>query len=129
MYDNEYRKELVDAMENLSKEGFKCFILKENPSYMYGYVVTPNDNIIYIQRDSFNWRGWTFSLQYVPSRKNGSACQCLEEPVQEINKEIILQAEQEGLKFARKLRAKLYHSSQEFFENKWNIEDLEEVRK
>jgi len=127
MYNNEYRKELVDAMENLSKEGFKCFILKENSNYMYGYVVTPKDNIIYIQRDTFNWRGWTFSLQYVPSRQTGSGCQCLEEPVHEINAEIILQAEQEGLKFARKLKAKLYNSSQEFFENKWNIADLEKI--
>lgn len=127
---NNYREELINSMKELSKEGFKCFILKEKPGFMYGYIVTPSDNIIYVQRDSFAWRGWTFSFKYVPSQKTGNACQCLEEPVETITKDIILQAEKEGLQFARKLKATLYKSSEEYFSNKnhfWNPSEFEEI--
>lgn len=126
MEDN-YRQELINAMETLAKEGFKCFILKNDPSFLYGYVITPNDNIIYIQRDTFKWRGWTFTFKYIPSKKTGSGCQCLEEPVTEITKEILLQAEKEGLEFARRLKAKLYNSSEQFLDNLWNKSEFEEV--
>jgi len=128
MYNNEYRQELINSMKDLSKEGFKCFILKERPGFMYGHIITPNDNVIYVQRDGFNWRGWTFSLKYKPSRKTGNGCQCLEEPVQSITPEIICRAEREGLQFARKLGAKLYGSSQEYInKDLWNKESYEEI--
>lgn len=125
--DNNYRQELINAMQELSKNGFKCFILKERPGFMYGYVITPSDNIIYIQRDSFRWRGWTFSLQYKPNRKTGSGCQCLKEPVNTITADIILKAEKEGLLFARKLKVTLYKNSQEYTEKLWNKSEFEEV--
>lgn len=124
---NNYREELINSMKELSKEGFRCFILKENPSYMYSYVITPSDNILYIQRDSFEWRGWTVTLKYVPSQKNGSGCQCLEEPFETITKEVILQNEVEGLQFARKLKAVLYKSSAEYFKKTWDTSEYEEI--
>jgi hypothetical protein len=127
MYNNDYRQELINVMQELAKNGFKCFILKENPSYLYGHVITPNDNVIYIQRDSFHWRGWTFSLQYKPGKKTGSGCQCLEEPVNTITVDIILRAEKEGLAFARRLKATLYKNSQEYIEKLWNKSEFEEV--
>lgn len=127
MNNNEYRQELISAMQDLTKNGFKCFILKEKSDYMYGHVITPNDNVIYIQRDTFHWRGWTFSLQYKPSKNTGSGCQCLEEPVNAITVETILQAEKEGLAFAKKLKATLYKNSQEYIEKLWNKSEFEEV--
>jgi hypothetical protein len=124
----EYRQELINAMQELNKNGFKCFILKERQDgFMYGYVITPSDNVIYIQRDAYHWRGWTFSLKYKPGRDTGTGCQCLEEPVNNITVDIILQAEQEGLKFARKLKANLYKNSQEYKKNLWNKSEYEEV--
>jgi len=128
MYNNEYRQELIDSMKELSKDGFKCFILKENPTYLYGYIVTPNDNVIYTQRDNFAWRGWTFSLKYKPNRNTGNGCQCLEEPINKITTESILQAEKEGLVFATKLKANLYKNSEEFInKDLWNKERFEEI--
>lgn len=128
MYDNEYRNELIEAMKKLSKEGFKCFIIKENPSYLYGHIITPNDNVIYIQRDTFTWRGWTTSLAYKPNKNTGTGCACFEEPFQTITKDIILNSEIEGLRFAKKLKATLYKSNQEWFDNRWNKDDMIEIK-
>lgn len=125
--NQEYRQELINSMQELSKNGFKCFVLKENPSYMYGFVITPNDNIIYIQRDNFVWSGWSPSLKYKPNQKTGSGCQCFEEPIEKITPELMLEAEKEGLKFARKLKATLYNNSNEFLEKLWNKSEYEEV--
>ena len=125
--NQEYRQELINSMQELSKNGFKCFVLKENPSYMYGFVITPNDNIIYIQRDFSKWRGWTMSLQYKPSKKNGTGCQCFEEPIEKITLELILEAEKAGLNFARRLKATLYNNSNEYLEKLWNKSEYEEV--
>ena len=127
MKKNNYREELVSSMQELSKNGYRCFIRKENPSYMYGFIITPNDNIIYIQRDSFDWMGWTFSLKYKPSQKNGSGCGCFENPVQEITLEIIQEAEKQGLMFARRLKATLYNNSEEYIKKLWNKEEYEEI--
>lgn len=127
MRKNNHREELVNSMQGLSKNGCKCFILRENPSFLYGFAITPSDNIIYIQRDSFHWRGWTFSLEYKPSKKTGSGCQCLENPVQEITPEIIREAENQGLAFARRLKATLYNNSEEYIKKLWNREEYEEI--
>lgn len=125
--DNQWREELIDSMKELTQDGFRCFILKENPSYLYGFMITPSDNILYIQRDSFKWRGWTVSLNYRPGNKTGSGCQCFEEPFEKITTNIILRAEKEGLSFAHKLKANLYKNSEEYLENLWNSENYEEV--
>ncbi len=122
---SEQREELKNIMEELTKEGFKCFILKENHSFVYGFIITPNDNVIYIQPGDFF--GWNLSLKYKPSQKNGQGCRCNEEPLTEINSDIILKQEQEGLNFARKLRATLYNNSEEYLNNLWNTGEYEEV--
>jgi len=125
--ENQHRQELINGMKELSQNGFKCFILKENPSFLYGFMITPEDNILYIQRDSFKWRGWSVSLNYKPGKKTGSGCQCFAEPFEKITTNIILRAEKEGLSFAHKLKANLYNSSEEYLENLWNFEEYEEV--
>jgi hypothetical protein len=125
---NTFRNELIQSMEELTKNGFKCFILKENCSYLYGFIITHNDNIIYIQRGSFKFLGWNTTLKYKPSQKTGNGCGCLDNPFQKITTDIILQSEKEGLQFARKLKANLYKSSEEFFETLWNKEDMIEIK-
>lgn len=114
-------------MSKLSKEGFKCFILKENKNYCFGYVITPSDNVLYIQRESYNM-GWDISLKYKPSRQTGNGCSCNDRPFQDITKEDILQAETSGLQFAYRLGAKLYKSSEEFLKQLWNPEQYEQVQ-
>ena len=123
---NENREELILSMQELTENGFRCFILKENPSYLYGIIITPSDNILYIQRDNFNM-GWIVSLQYKPSAKNGTGCQCLEDPFWKITPKNILECEKQGLAFAQRLSAKLYKNSKEYISNLWNRENYEEV--
>lgn len=118
MNNKEDRQELINFMEKASLKGYQCFILKEDPSYLYGFFITPNDNVLYIQRDYFS--GWTFTLKYVPSRQNGQGCQCLESPVSNLSITILEQAEREGLQFAYKLKAELYKNSQQFLKKLWN---------
>lgn len=121
------REELTEAMKTLTSKGFTCYLLKENKDgYLYGYIVTPNRNVIYIQQDDYRM-GWMFSLQYVPSRSTGGGCGCLDNPVWDITEEIILKAEREGLAFARKLKATLYASPEKWLADYWHPEDLEQI--
>jgi hypothetical protein len=119
-----YREELLKGMKELIKENFKCYILKENNSFLYGFIITPKDNIIYIQRA---YLGWITTLKYIPSKDTGSGCNCLEEPFQTITKDIIVESEREGLIFAKKLKAQLYKNSNEFINKLWNKSEYEEV--
>lgn len=123
----QYRKELINIMEELVENGFRCFILKEDNHYVYGFVISPSDNVLYIQRDSFEWRGWTITLKYWPDKNNGGGCLCFENPITDITPELMFEAEREGLDFAHKLGATLYNNSDEFFENLWNIHEFEEI--
>jgi len=124
----EYRAKLIESMKDLAANGYKCFIEPEDSQYLYGHVITPLDNVLYVQRDSFDWRGWTFSLQYVPGRKNGSGCGCLEDPVNDLSLAIWERAEREGLAFARKLGATLYESSEKWLADRWNKDAEIEVK-
>jgi hypothetical protein len=124
MNKENWQIELIEGMKKLSKEGFKCYIYDGET---WGYFITPQDNVIYIQRDTFEWRGWTTSLQYIPNRDSGSGCRCEEEPFQAITKEQILECEVEGLKLARRLKAELYKSSNQWFNKYWNKEKLIEI--
>lgn len=121
-----YKEELLQAMQDLKKEGYKGYIFNEK-YWLFGYVITPRQNVIYIQRDTYDFRGWTFTLKYKPSRKNGSGCQCLESPIRNINKDILIQAEKEGLLFAKKLKAELYKNVDEFLASLYNKEKYQEV--
>lgn len=120
---NIYRNELIEAMKKLTEQGFKCYILKANPSYMYGFIITPSDNIIYVQRDNYNG-GWDFGFKYIPSKENGSGCGCFERPVYQITSDIILQAEKMGLSYAQRLGVKFYVNSDAFLKQLWNINSM-----
>ena len=117
-----WREELINAMQKLTKQGFRCFIVK-NSDYVYGNIITPSDNVLYVQ---WEWIGWRFSFCYVPSRNNGSGCRCIKQAFPEVNASVVLQNEQEGLAHARKLKATLFKSSKDFFDA-WHRESLVEV--
>lgn len=120
----EYRKELIEILEMAKKEGLKCFICK-NTDYNYGYLVTENDNVLCISTNAI-W-GFDLSLEYIPSRNNGSGCCCNKEPVFDISIDTIREMEKEGLAFARRLGAKLYINSEQFFTDKWHKESVMKV--
>jgi uncharacterized protein (DUF1330 family) len=124
----QYHAKLTEAMQELTKHGYRCFIQPEDSDYLYGHVITPSDNVMYVQRDSYEWRGWTFSIQYQPSKNNGSGCGCLEDPTPDLSLATWQKAEREGLAFAARLRATLYKSSADWYKRLWNKEEMQEVK-
>lgn len=124
MRNLEALNELKTALIELTRDGFKCYISTDN-NFIYGHVVTPSDNVITISLDYFGV--WKTSLKYVPTRKNGSGCSCLENPIGEITKDVILKSEIEGLMFARKLNAKLYRNSIDWYNGLYNKDLIKEV--
>ena len=122
MNNSDVRQELLKGLKSLLSHGYKCYVLKGRE---YGFIVTPKDNIIYIQKEHFG--GWKTSLQCKPSQKIGSGCQCLEEPFFDITVENIEKSEKEGLIFAHKLCAQFYKNSNYYFANYWEKEALTEV--
>lgn len=124
----EYYDELKVILLDASKHGAECYIYCDKKGdFLWGKILTEKVNVLYIQRDSFKWRGWTFSLRYKPSKKNGSGCECFEEPLQEVSYDDILRAEMEGLEFARKLGATLYTDGRKELESSYRFDYMERV--
>lgn len=129
MNNVDYYEELKNIMKDAAKHGAECYIYNEPlGDWLWGAILTENNNVLYIQRDSFKWRGWTFTLKYQPSRENGSGCQCLDEPLSTVTYDEILRAEKEGLSFARKLGATLYRDGRIALTKMYRFEDMEAIQ-
>lgn len=96
----------------------------EDGERTYAFIITPSDNVLYVE-DGLG--GINFAFEYVPSQNNGSCCQCLVKPVGVIDTETVMQAEQEGYLYARKLNATLYRSSKQWLERYWDKKSLVEL--
>lgn len=114
--EKQHREELVNGMKQLTQDGFKCFVLKENQSYMYGFMVTPNDKcIIYSAWYILNGGSWTVTMYHKPSQKNGQGCQCLEEPFNEITTDIYFTSRTSNdWRSVRRLKAESYKTVMNF---------------
>lgn len=117
--------EMKQAIETMKQAGYKVyatkgrdFISTERSRGGWVFAITPSDNVLYIQRGEFG--GWEISLQYTPSRKNGSGCRANDmQPYAELTPAILEEAERENLKFAQQLRAPLYKSSEDWRRGYW----------
>ena len=111
------------VIDTLKQNGYTVYASKHNKGLSsdtseYVFAITPSDNVLYVQRGRFG--GWEISLQYQPSRKNGSGCRANEkQPYNAITKEVLEEAERENLAFARELHATLYKSSDEWKRGYW----------
>ena len=121
---------IIEALQAAKKSGCKVYM---QPNYeTWGYIVTPRNNVLVVNRAQWG-SGVTFSLGYVPSQKNGSGCACMDGDdhdfgINHIDAETIAHYENEGLKFARRLKATLFNSPQEFFDRQklfWKNEFIE----
>ena len=129
--DKENRKYLLESLDKLSSAGYRCYITKENrddtpPALQfgcYGYVITPNDNILSVQADYYG--GWNFTFMYLRTQVNGVGCQCFEETVGEVNLETVQRAEYEGSLFASRLKAKRYSSPEAWLRGYWDADNLQ----
>lgn len=109
-----YRPELKAILKDLVELGYSCYITREDSYFVYGFIITPNDNVLYIQRDTYAQRGWVISFKFVPSGEFGNACVALPEPFRNISVDTIVMAEKNGLAFAKRLGVTLYKNSKEF---------------
>ena len=117
---NDYMK---NTLTELCDKGYKLY---DVGSETYCFIVTPRDNVLYVQQERFG--GYNFSLQYRPSKKCGTGCQCFEEPVSEVNLENVIKAEKEGLAFANRLHAPRWDNSAEWLSKYWNQDKLTEIK-
>ena len=109
---NEQKIKNIEKVLNAAKEqgALMTIITRENSiGGCWGWILTKNKNLLYVQNDYFG--GVSFSLQYTPSRENGSGCGAGEER-QDPNNINIDAIEKSGLNFAHRLGAKLLTSEQ-----------------
>ena len=115
-----------EALEKIvGYEGYNVYI---RPDGDYFWVVTPRNNVLCIERSCW-FGGLRISLEYVPSRKTGSGCSCIDDDMTyDISEERLVEYEDAGLKFARELKAKLYSKPEDFF-NEWFHKEAFKVHK
>ena len=122
-----YKDQLVEFMRELAKDGYKSYLHNDSTDgYLYGYLITPSDTVMYVQRGDYGY-GWTFSIQYKPSKNNGSGCGCLANHIDDLSLAVIQQAEREGLAFANRLNATHYKNSAEWLKGYWDKDHLQEI--
>jgi len=120
-YYEERRKKIEEAAQAAAKiDGYKVM---KNHERDYFYIITPADNVLYIQNGDFS--GLNASLEYQPSRDTGSGCRCNEEPFYTIDAATLEELEKAGLQFAKELKAKLYSTSAAWLSKYWEADKLE----
>lgn len=93
-------KNMLDQCQTLLDAGYTVY---DVPDTKYGFIITPDGHsVIYVQEDYFY--GYTFSLQYKPSREYGTGCRCLEDPVPVIDLYTVRTALEQGQDFAAELQ-------------------------
>lgn len=100
------------------------------PSDEWFFVITPKNNVLYIQIAYFG--GYSISFQYTPSRKTGSGCDCVQSNnkfnnayIGNFSLEDMKILENNGLNYAHKLKAKLYSSPEEWLDSYWKKNTLQ----
>lgn len=106
-----YKVESIEAVLRLAKkQGAKQTIItrKNCMGSCWGWILTKNHNLLYVQTEL---GGFSFSLQYVPTRHNGSGCVAGKRGMylQDVNIDNI---EALGLAFAKKLSQPLLSAQQ-----------------
>lgn len=120
-------KTVTKILEMAKENGYRSFESTREEAD-YGWMITPNNNILYIQKGDFGY-GYNMSLQYAPSKQKGSGCRCNEDTISEITVETLKKMEMEGLKLAIKLKAKLYTENEvnEYFSKYWDTKNVKQL--
>ena len=117
-------RKTIEINKDLKELGYKFYASELNGELStetngYYFCITPSDNVLYVQLGDFGY-GYNISLQYVPSRQNGSGCRDNTLPdVSEITEDVLVKAETANVRFAHKLGAKLFENSQKFIDSYW----------
>ena len=115
-----------------AQNGYKAYVVDSN-GYYYGYIITPRDNVLSVCSGEF-W-GAFVSLQYVPAINTGRGCSChgnkksWDHYIMKVDSvDDLIDLENEGLRYARQLKAKRYKGSAEWLNDYWYKDRLKEVR-
>lgn len=130
----DYYQERKEMIEKAAKDAAKIdgYRVLKSPERNYFFIITPADNVLYIQLDEFF--GMCASFQYRPNAKTGSGCGCgcgkgnERYKFYEINKDLLEYLEKDGIFYAHKLKATFYKNSQEWLERFWEAAKLEEIK-
>lgn len=114
---------IEEFFKTLIPHGYRCFIIEDN-RFDYGYIFTPSDNVMYV--DWAPYRGFHVSLQYVPTRSNGSGCSSRSE-ISDLTLELLQNIEKECELYAGALDAEMYSSPESWYNKYWNKDKLIEV--
>lgn len=110
------REILTNAITNGAKEAY----ISKDASYLYGFVVMPDDKPLTINTDYFG--GWTISYPYIPSRETGSGCQVADAKYA-ITWERLLDAAKQAPFLAREYKAREYKNADEWCKKCWAIQN------
>ncbi len=114
---------VAKVLEMAAGNGYQAYAVKDHDGF--GYLITPSDNVITVNKGNFG--GVTFTFCYVPSREHGSGCSCNDDAVYECDAQMLKVFEAAGFKFARDLGAKLYANSKAWYEKCYWKDSLVEV--
>ena len=129
----EERNQMIEkaAQDAANIDGYKVF-KTTSLNYHYFFVITPSDNILYIQLDEFFGMCASFEYQPGPNTGRGCGCGCGKGSERlrfyEITRELLEELEKDGLYYARRLKANLYKNSDEWRAGYWDFKNLEEVK-
>ena len=119
------RMGVIEILKIAKGNGCECYVTPGNDAYDYGYMIFPDGVVMYVQPGDF-W-GYDFSISYIPSRENGTGCRCNEESLTTVDWNTLLEQKAEGLRFARRLKAKLYPTVDSWKKNSWSFDKMVQI--
>ncbi len=119
------RMGIVSILKTAKANGCECYVTPGDDAYNYGFIIFPDNTVMYVQNGDF-W-GFDFTIEYIPSRQNGSGCRCNDESVSIVDWEELLEQKRKGLTFANELGAKLYKSADEWKRKHWNFDKMVKI--
>lgn len=117
--EQEERKELIETLKIAERGGYKAYAHKESN---YGYILN-DDYVLYLIKNYYGL--WDLSFVHKPSRNNDIMCVCysnlLNVDLETIDKAFIIGCSNASIK--------KYKNSQEWFNNYWAKDDLDDISK
>lgn len=122
----EKRALLTKNLLNMKKEGFRVFINKPDRFREYNYgIISDGTDIVYVQIPRRSTLFET-SFQYVPSKKNGTGIQTIEEGYgyEKILPEVFEEVVKIGRSYACASGIRCYTGIEEYFSSRPSAKDL-----
>ena len=113
---------ILDILQIAKENGCECYITPADDAYNYGHIIFPDGVVMYVQNGYYG--GYDFCISYIPSSKNGTGCMCNEESISVVDWNELLKQKRDGLNFARKLKAELYPTVDEWKRNSFSFDKM-----